>query len=72
MTPSTPTDIPHLRALLEARDAKAAQCPDKKLDFDKACPRCGAMPNEGCPVTAIADAAFVSAARTALEAHRHD
>lgn len=55
-----------IRAALDERDRKAKECPDAKLDPDKDCPRCGASSNQGCYVTALADAAFVHNARTIL------
>lgn len=65
---STPTEQSVLRSALERRDRKAGECPDSKLDPDKECPRCGAMSNEGCRITVLADAVFVHDARKALEA----
>lgn len=67
-TPPAPDD--DLRAALEARDVRVSECPDTKLDPNKDCPRCGASSNEGCRITALADAGFVHAARAALKENR--
>jgi len=51
---------------LATHDKAISVCPDSKLDANKDCPKCGAASNEGCRITALADAAFVHNARAAL------
>lgn len=59
-----------IREAPEARDRKVGECPDADLDPDKPCPRCQALSNEGCRLTILADAAFVHAARAALDSQQ--
>lgn len=65
-SPAAGGEVGRLREALTARDKKAGECPDSKLDQAKDCPRCGASASEGCRITAIADAAFVHNARAVL------